>query len=130
MSPKMHIAAKLFWIVLVCECHCFYNLNHTLLFSLPLHLPGVDHLAELLIVQLVIPTCVKLGESNLNLLSCQVLTDCQELLKHKSNNLEIYRFDICTFLVTRPSPSLSMFLKSFSMCDSSPMNSSNDKQPS
>ena len=35
--------------------------------SLVLLLPGVDHLTELLVVQLLIPTGVKLGESNLNL---------------------------------------------------------------
>ena len=37
---------------------------------------------------------------------------------------------VCTCLVTRPSPFLSMFLKSFSMGDSSPMNSSKLNRPS
>ena len=113
-----------------------------------LGLPGVNHLTKLSVVKSikyligkkliefdfpkpVISTCIKFCKTLLHLLRCQMLAQLSKFLENKIRKFsEVWNLYLLTSLLTDPSPSLSMFLKTFSSGVSSPMNSPNERRPS
>ena len=124
------------------------NRYRKIIFHLFLGLPGMNHLTKLSVVKPtymimnkllylnyqkpVIPTSVKFCKTLLYLLGCQMLAKLCKFLNISSNNIMFQFFIVFFFtsLLTEPSPSLSMFLKTFSSGVSSPINSPNERRPS